>query len=218
MSKRNDDIKPKNKAQSNLINSFKAKALTVALGSAGTGKSFLSACAAADALLNKQVRRVVISRPNIPISKGIGFLPGTLEEKMTPWAIPILKTMEERLGKGVMESQLKNGNIELVPFEMIRGRSFEDCFVILDEAQNTTEAEMKAFVTRIGEHSTCVITGDVTQSDIGKHNGLSQLLRLVEKSKPLQRYVGVVEFTSDDIVRSGLCQLFVQAYEAESDH
>lgn len=209
-------IKPKNKAQQNLLNSFKAKVVTVAVGSAGTGKSFLAATSAAQALMDKDVRKVIITRPNVPISTSLGFFPGTLEEKMAPWAIPIMSNIQDYLGKGVVESQVRNGNIEIVPFETIRGRSFDNTFVILDEAQNTTIEEMKAFVTRLGEHTTCVITGDLTQSDIGKKNGLEHLLKLVGKDKALQRYVGVIEFTPSDIVRSGICQLFVEAFEAES--
>lgn len=209
-------IKPKNKAQQNLLNSFKAKVVTVAVGSAGTGKSFLAATSAAQALMDKDVRKVIITRPNVPISTSLGFFPGTLEEKMAPWAIPIMSNIQDYLGKGVVESQVRNGNIEIVPFETIRGRSFDNTFVILDEAQNTTLEEMKAFVTRLGENTTCVITGDLTQSDIGKKNGLEHLLKLVGKDKALQRYVGVIEFTSSDIVRSGICQLFVEAFEAES--
>jgi len=166
-------------------------------------------------LMDKDVSKIVITRPNVPISTSLGFFPGTLEEKVGPWIIPIMSTLEAYLGKGVIESQVKNGNIEAVPFETIRGRSFEDTFVILDEAQNTTLEEMKAFVTRLGEHSTCAITGDLTQSDIGSVNGLSHLLKLIDKSEALKRYVGVIEFTSDDIVRSGICQLFVEAFEAE---
>jgi len=209
-------IKPKNKAQQNLLNSFKAKVVTVAVGSAGTGKSFLAATSAAQALMDKEVRKVIITRPNVPISTSLGFFPGTLEEKMAPWAIPIMGNIQDYLGKGVVESQVRNGNIEIVPFETIRGRSFDNTFVILDEAQNTTLEEMKAFVTRLGEHTTCVITGDLTQSDIGKKNGLEHLLKLVGKDKALQKYVGIIEFNSSDIVRSGICQLFVEAFEAES--
>jgi phosphate starvation-inducible PhoH-like protein len=208
-------IQPKNKAQGSFLGLMKSKVVTIATGSAGTGKSFLAAAKAAEMLSAKEVKKIIVTRPNVAISTSLGFFPGALEEKMAPWVVPIMSNLELFLGKGMVESQLRNGNIEVVPFETIRGRSFDNCFVILDEAQNTTVDEMKAFVTRIGEYTTCVITGDLTQTDLGPYNGLWHLLRLVENSDALSRYVGRINFTSDDIVRSGICQLFVEAFEAD---
>jgi len=206
-------LTPKTDNQKKLINLINSKVLTVATGSAGSGKSYNAACMAAEALQSKSVRKIIITRPNVSVGTSLGFFPGLLEEKLAPWVIPILGTITEYLGKGVVESQLKNGNIELVPFETVRGRSFDNCFVILDEAQNTTVEEMKAFITRLGEHTKCVVTGDLTQTDLGSYNGLWHLLKLVDKNEELSKYVGRVFFTSDDIVRSGICKLFVLAYE-----
>lgn len=206
-------ITPKTENQRLLMNQIKAKVLTIATGSAGTGKSFVASAIAAEMLAAKEIRKIIITRPNVAVSTSLGFFPGPLLEKMAPWVIPILGNLTDFLGKGVVESQLKNGNIEVVPFETIRGRSFDNCFVILDEAQNTTVEEMKAFVTRLGEYSKCVITGDLTQTDLGRHNGLFHLLNLTKNHDELSKYVGKVFFTSDDIVRSGICKLFVLAYE-----
>jgi len=206
-------LKPLNPKQKDLIASINSKVITVALGSAGTGKSYVTSVLAGEKLKNKEVRKIIITRPTIPVSTSIGFFPGTLDEKMAPWVIPIMSTLIETLGKGFVECALKNGNIEIVPFETIRGRSFENCFVILDEAQNCTVDEMKAFVTRIGEYSSCAVTGDLTQSDLKGDNGLLDLLHRVERTEELARYVGVVKFTPEDIVRSGMCKLLVMSYE-----
>lgn len=199
--------------QKHYINSIKNMNMTVALGPAGVGKSYISAVMAAHAVQNKDRRKLIITRPNVAISNSLGFFPGLLEEKMAPWIIPIMSTLNATLGKGNVEYMIKNGDIEVVPFETIRGRSFEESFVILDEAQNTTIEEMKAFVTRIGEYSTVVVEGDLTQSDIKGPNGLEFILDTVYASEELSKYVGVVEFTAEDVVRSGLCKLFVQAFQ-----
>lgn len=207
---------PKNDAQKALINAIENYSMVIALGCAGTGKTYLAATHAAKALKEKRFKRIILTRPTIPTdgSKSLGYYPGSLFEKMAPWVVPVMSTLKECLGKGDIESQLKNENIEVVPFETIRGRSFEDSFVILDEAQNCTQEEIKAFVTRTGQNSKVVITGDITQSDLGmEHNGLTLLCDLLDRSKALQRYVKCVEFTSDDIVRSGLCQLWVREFE-----
>lgn len=203
----------KTQNQKHYINSINNMNMTIALGPAGVGKSYVSAIMAARAVQNKDRRKIIITRPNVAISNSIGFFPGLLEEKMAPWVIPIMSTLNAALGKGNVEYMIKNGGIEVVPFETIRGRSFEESFIILDEAQNTTVEEMKAFVTRIGEYSTVVVEGDITQSDIKGTNGLEFILETVYASEELSRYVGVVEFTAEDVVRSGLCKLFVQAFQ-----
>lgn len=208
--------KPKTDTQKLYINSIKTAPMAVALGPAGTGKTYMAACYAAAFLKDGTVRKIIVTRPTVPTGRSIGFFPGDLNDKMQPWCVPILKTIEEFLGKGDFESQVKNGNIEIVPFETIRGRSFENCFVILDEAQNATVEEIKAFTTRIGEYSKAVINGDITQTDIGYASGLRLIVDMVKNSdddRGLKKFVPIVEFTSDDIVRSGLCQLWVEEFE-----
>ncbi len=183
----------------------------VALGPAGTGKSWLASTYAGDLLRDKRIGRIIITRPNMPTGRSIGFFPGDLNEKFAPWTVPITDAIKERIGKGSFDIAVRNGDIELVPFEVMRGRSWRDAFVILDEAQNASVPEIKMFVTRIGEDCTTVVDGDVTQSDIGKDSGLAALLAMIRHQ---QLPVPVIEFTVDDIVRSDQCAMWVRAFAA----
>jgi len=151
------------------------------------------------------------------VSRSIGFLPGTLEEKLLPWTAPIMEILYQYLSKGEVECMLKNGKLEIIPFETIRGRTFNKAFIILDEAQNAEVAEVKAFVTRIGEGSKTVINGDLSQSDLKQKSGLAYLLHLLSNdlNTELNSKVDVVEFESKDIVRSGLTKLWVEAIERD---
>ena len=138
---------------------------------------------------------------------------------MEPWVAPFIQALEEYLGKGATETMIKKGNIEIVPFEVVRGRTFDDAFVILDEAQNATQLEIKAFVTRQGRECTKVINGDITQSDLnGAGNGLEMILKVIKKNAKLAEAVGVIEFDHNDIVRSDLCKLWVEAFYREETH
>lgn len=204
---------PKTDNQRILLDHLKSKAMTVAVGHAGTGKSYIPSCYAGYLYKAGLIKKIVITRPNTPTGKSLGAFPGEMLDKMYNWVVPILSTLEQQLSKGAVETMIKSGSIELVPFETIRGRSFEDSFVILDEAQNTTVDEMKAFVTRIGEGTSVLINGDVTQSDINKgNNGLSYLLTIIQRNQGLRDKVGVVEFSLEDVVRSELCKEFVKAF------
>ena len=202
-----------NAKQGELVHSLNTKELTITLGPAGTGKTYLSSCFAGFFYKSGKVKRIVITRPTVPTGKSIGFFPGTLDEKMAPWTRPIIDVLEDYLSKGAVETMIKNGKLEVVPFETIRGRSWQDTFVILDEAQNTTKEEIKAFVTRLGEGSTTVVNGDLSQSDLKEANGLAYLIKTVKSSPKLREAVGLIEFKSQDVVRSGLCKLFVEAFE-----
>ena len=135
----------------------------------------------------------------MPGGRSLGFFPGTLSEKVAPWTIALTEVFKDRMGSGAYEIAVKNGDIEVVPFETMRGRTFKDCIVILDEAQNTTPAELKMFLTRTGEDAQIIINGDVEQSDLNTTSGLATMIRLV-KTQMLP--VPVIEFTMDDIVRS----------------
>lgn len=210
--------KPKTEKQKTLINSIQTFPMVIATGPAGTGKSYITASMAAYYLKSKSVEKIIVTRPTVPTGRSIGFFPGSLEEKMNPWCKPILLTIEEVLGKGDYDCQIKNKNIEIVPFETIRGRSFENSFVILDEAQNCTVEEIKAFVTRSGEYSKTVVNGDPSQTDLlREENGLVKIIRMVDNSMYLRKFVNTVKFDSDDIVRSGLCQMWVEEFEKERE-
>jgi len=214
MSKHKNPPSGLTKNQGALIDAINKKSLIITYGSAGTGKSFLSAAYAASFLNTGKVKKIIITRPNIPTGKSLGYFPGDLGEKMAPWVAPILQTLKEHLDDDI-DLAIKRGKIQIIPFETIRGWTFDNAFVILDEAQNTSIEEMKAFVTRLGENSTTIINGDITQTDIkGKDNGLNMLLDIiVKRPKQFAKDVATINFTSDDIVRSELCKAFVKAFE-----
>jgi phosphate starvation-inducible PhoH-like protein len=202
-------IKPLNPTQSAYLSALAAHPQTVVMGPAGTGKTWIAATYAADLYRERRISRIVLTRPNVPGGRGLGFLPGTLEEKFAPWAAPLVEAIKERIGAGAYEIALKNGDIEMVPFEVMRGRSWRDCFVLLDEAQNATAHEMKLFLTRIGEDCRVVINGDVSQCDLREGSGLATVIDLIRANA---MPVPVIEFTVDDIVRSGICAMWVRAF------
>ena len=208
--------RPLTHKQVELIRSIENKDMTLVFGSAGTGKTFLPAVYAAYYYHLGRIDKIILTRPTVPVGKGIGFLPGTLEEKLMPWVIPFVQVLEKYLSVGEVECMLKNGKLQVVPFDTIRGHTFNDAFIILDEAQNTTITEIKAFVTRIGENSKTVINGDIAQSDLknNENSGLEYLLDLLGDidNEELSDKVGVIEFDYKDCVRSSLCKLWVKAF------
>jgi len=211
-SKSRIDLTPRNENQAKYIEALSKADQVIVFGPAGTGKTYVVSTFAANAYHMKEVNKVVITRPHIPVGKDIGFLPGTLEEKAAPWALPVLDVLERHLGKGVVETALKNGNIEVAPLALMRGRSFDDAFVICDEAQNITLPELKMLVTRIGEGSTLVLNGDIQQSDLKEGDGLSKIIHLTKKH---MLPIPIIEFTLDDIVRSDICKLWITTFTKE---
>ncbi len=203
-------IKPLNPTQATYLDALHRSSQVIVLGPAGTGKTWIAATYAADLLRNRRIDKIILTRPNVPCGRSLGYFPGTLEDKFAPWAAPVAQAIEDRIGKAAYEIALKNGDIELVPFEVMRGRSWKSAFVLLDEAQNTTAAEIKTFLTRIGEDCMVVVNGDVSQCDLDRSSGLSTVLHLI-KSQMLS--VPVVEFARADIVRSGVCAMWVRAFD-----
>jgi phosphate starvation-inducible protein PhoH and related proteins len=203
-------IKALTPTQAEYLAALRASPQVVVIGPAGTGKTWLAATYAADLYRNRQISKIVLTRPNIPCGRSLGFFPGTLHEKFAPWATPVIDAMKERMGKAPFEIALKNGDIEMVPFEVMRGRSWRDAFVLLDEAQNTTPTEIKTFLTRVGEDCTMVINGDVSQCDLADASGLRMVIQLINSHR---LPIPVVEFTHADIVRSNLCAMWVRAFE-----
>ena len=202
-------IKPLNATQSDYLEALAGGPQTVVLGPAGTGKTWIAATYAADLYRERRIAKIILTRPNVPGGRGLGFLPGTLEEKFGPWAAPLVEAIKERIGVAAYEIALKNGDIEMVPFEVMRGRSWKSCFVLLDEAQNATPHEMKLFLTRIGEECRVVVNGDVSQSDLREASGLATVIHLIKSN---MMPVPIIEFTHADIVRSGICAMWVRAF------
>jgi len=199
-----------NPTQADYLYALRSSSQVVVLGPAGTGKTWIAATYAADLYRNRQVSKIILTRPNVPCGRSLGFFPGSLEDKFAPWAAPVVDAIKDRIGKAAYEIALKRGDIEMVPFEVMRGRSWKEAFVLLDEAQNTTPDEIKTFLTRVGEDCLVVVNGDVSQCDLNEASGLGTVLHLI-RSQLLP--VPVIEFGPDDIVRSGLCAMWVRAFE-----
>src|ERR1700682_5080123 len=206
-------IKALNPTQGDYLDALLTSPQVVVLGPAGTGKTWIAATHAADLYRSRRISKIILTRPNVPCGRSLGFFPGSLEDKFAPWATPIVEAIKARIGTAAYDIALKNGDIEMVPFEVMRGRSWKQAFVLLDEAQNTTPAEIKTFLTRVGEDCTVVINGDVSQCDLDAASGLSTVLHQI-RSRSLP--VPVIEFGLRDIVRSGLCAMWVRAFEGAS--
>lgn len=208
----NVSIKPLNQGQSEYMQSLATCPCTIVVGPAGTGKTYLAASMAAQALANRTIKTIVLSRPNVPTGKSLGAFPGTVEEKMAPWLVAITSTLKRQLGAGFVEMAMKTGEIQIQPIETIRGQSFDDAVLLFDESQQLDVEEVKAIVTRIGENSRLVLMGDILQRD-NHAKGLEYIIGLADRH---DLPVDVHEFDSDDIVRSDICKAFVKAFESEA--
>lgn len=183
---------------------------TIVMGPAGTGKTFLASAIAANKLRVGEIEKIILTRPNVPSGRSLGSFPGSLEEKMAPWVIPFTDVIREYLGNEVYSIHMRKRNIDIVPFEVMKGRTWNNSFIILDEAQNTEPKEMKMFLTRIGKESTVVVNGDIKQTDLRQDSGLSTILKMIERQK---LPVPVVEFGIEHIVRSDICALWIKAFD-----
>ena len=200
---------PKNESQRLYVESLMNALLTIGTGPAGSGKSFLSMAVAVEKLLSNEVSKVVITRPIVEAGENLGFLPGTFEEKISPYLLPLLDALNDLIGPTMAKKLLEGGKIEFAPLAYMRGRTFNNCYVILDEAQNTTIEQMKLFVTRIGEFSQFAVNGDVTQSDLRgvPENGLEWVAR---KLRGCSSDINVIEFSNRDVVRSEIVKTILQ--------
>jgi len=205
-------IKALNSTQAHYLAALRSSRQVVVLGPAGTGKTWIAATHAADLYRAGRIEKIILTRPNVPCGRSLGFFPGSLQEKFAPWAVPIAEAIKERIGGGVFDIALKRGEIEMVPFEVMRGRSWKNAFILLDEAQNTSIVEIKTFLTRVGENCISVVNGDVSQCDIHGASGLGRMIELIREH---ELPVPVIEFALDDIVRSGLCAMWARAFEGE---
>jgi len=206
-------LTPKTTKQKEFIEALRDSTQVFVLGPAGTGKTYITATVAADLYTTKGIDKIVITRPHVAVGKDLGYLPGSLEEKTYPWALPVLDVLIKHLGKGTVETGIKSGNIEMAPLALMRGRSFENAFIIVDETQNITTHELKMLLTRVGENSTIVLNGDVQQSDLKEADGLSKVIHLAKKHL---LPVSVIEFGVDDIVRSDICAQWVRVFMKEN--
>ncbi len=206
------ELTPKTETQRLYLNALKTSPQTIVLGPAGTGKTYLAASYAAQLYLSRNIDKIVITRPHVAVGKDLGFLPGSVLDKVTPWALPTLDVLEDWMGQGILETGIKNNNIEIAPLALMRGRSFENSFIIVDEAQNITTHEIMMLLTRVAEGSRIVLNGDVQQSDLKSANGLA---KIVELSRKYDVTVPVIEFTIDDVVRSEVCKRWIQIFMKE---
>ena len=203
---------PLNDRQAEYIKAIQQSDQVIGCGYSGTGKSYIAATIAANMYLMRQIDRIIITRPNVSVGKELGFFKGTIEEKFAPWAMPILEVLNVQLGKGVVETGIKNGNIEIAPLALMRGRSFENAFIIVDETQNITTHELKMLLTRVGEGTTIVLNGDVQQSDLKEADGLTKVIHLAKKH---MLPVPVIEFEVEDIIRSDITAMWVKIFLKE---
>lgn len=206
-------LTPYNDNQAAYIDAFDTHDQIIVLGPSGTGKTYIAATMAANLYATKKIKKIIITRPAVSVGKSLGALPGDLGEKFGPWLSPVLSVLEEKLGKGVVETGIKNGNIQMAPLEYMRGASYNDALVLLDEAQNLDIAQFKMVVTRIGENCKLVLNGDIRQSDIKDRSGLSLALDLISK---YSIDAAVIEFGLDDVVRSDICKQWLTAFYGEA--
>ena len=207
--RRRKQLKPKTKNQEEYIKLISSCDVTFCTGPAGTGKTAVAVGLACDYLLDKRVEKIIVTRPVIEAGRGLGFLPGTFDEKIHPYLVPVLEEMDYRLNSSRVQTYRDQGKIEVVPLEYMRGRNFHNSFIILDEAQNATFEQLKMFITRIGWNSKAVINGDVDQTDLLKkeQGGLEEFLDRLDNVSG----VGIAELTEDDIIRNEIISKILNA-------
>jgi len=206
-------VQGKTPNQRNYLQLMQNQTLTIAVGPAGCGKTYLAVAAAVVALTSHQVERIILTRPAVEAGEKLGFLPGDLQQKVDPYLRPLFDALTDMLGVEKMNTLIEQGLIEIAPLAYMRGRTLNDAFIILDEAQNTTRAQMKMFLTRLGFSSKMVVTGDATQIDLPhhQHSGLLHALKVLEDVKA----IGICKLTAHDVVRHQLVESIVQAYELD---
>ncbi len=208
-------IKPKTLGQKKYIESIRDNTVTISVGPAGTGKTYLAVAMAVTAFRSKSVNRIILTRPAVEAGEKLGFLPGDLQQKVDPYLRPLYDALFDMLGAENFARCQERGDIEVAPLAYMRGRTLDDSFIILDEAQNTTSEQMKMFLTRLGVNSKAVVTGDITQIDLpdGKRSGLKEVTHILKGIDG----ISIVRFSEKDVVRHKLVQEIIRAYDKYSE-
>ena len=204
-------IRPKTLGQKKYVDAIKKNSIVFGVGPAGTGKTYLAVALAVYALKNKEIDKIILTRPAVEAGEKLGFLPGDLNEKVDPYLRPLFDAFQEMMGQEAYLRHIERGSIEIAPLAYMRGRTLSNSFIILDEAQNTTKEQMKMFLTRMGENSRIVVTGDITQIDL-PHNVTSGMADALEVLKDVEG-IEIVRLTAKDVVRHELVTKIIQAYE-----
>jgi len=204
-------VKPKTLGQKKYCTAIEENTITFGIGPAGTGKTYLAVAKAVTAFRSKEVNKIILTRPAVEAGESLGFLPGDLQSKVDPYLRPLYDALFDMLGAENFQKCQERGSIEVAPLAYMRGRTLDDSFIILDEAQNTTPEQMKMFLTRLGFHSKMVVTGDITQIDLpsGKKSGLKKVMRILKNVDD----IAMCRFTQKDVVRHKLVQDIIKAYE-----
>ena len=213
ITRRGKPIKSKTVGQKKYVDLMKKNTITFGVGPAGTGKTYLAVALAVNAFKAKQVEKIILTRPAVEAGEKLGFLPGDLQEKVNPYLRPLYDALQEMLGIETYSKMMERGTIEIAPLAYMRGRTLNNAYVILDEAQNTTKEQIKMFLTRLGEGSRMVITGDLTQVDLprGHTSGLRHAIKILKDIED----IGIIKLSERDVVRHPLVQKIVKAYQSE---
>ena len=208
-------VKPKTLGQKNYCSLIRKNTITIGVGPAGTGKTYLAVAMAVTAFRAQEINRIILTRPAVEAGEKLGFLPGDLQQKVDPYLRPLYDALFDMLGAETYQKYVERGNIEVAPLAYMRGRTLDDSFIILDEAQNTSPEQMKMFLTRLGFNSKMVITGDITQIDLpdGRKSGLKDALRILKNVPDIAQ----VRFSEKDVVRHRLVQEIIKAYEKSEE-
>lgn len=211
LTKKGKPVQPKTLGQKKYVDLIKSNDITFGIGPAGTGKTYLAVAMAVRAFRNDEVSRIILTRPAVEAGESLGFLPGDMRDKVDPYLRPLYDALFDMLGPDRFNKYLERGNIEVAPLAFMRGRTLDNAFIILDEAQNTTPEQMKMFLTRLGFSSKAVVTGDITQTDLpnNKKSGLLQATKILKNVSG----IGSMELTEKDVVRHELVQRIIRAYE-----
>ena len=204
-------VKAKTVGQSKYLDAIKQNTITIGIGPAGTGKTYLAVAMAVKAFRNNEVNKIILTRPAVEAGEKLGFLPGDLQQKVDPYLRPLYDGLFDMMGAESFQRCQERGDIEVVPLAYMRGRTLDNSFIILDEAQNTTREQMKMFLTRLGFNSKIIVTGDITQTDLpdGKNSGLKEIVKILKNIED----IAIIKLSDKDIVRHRLVQKIINAYE-----